>query len=78
MAKSAVARQFFIDFIENLGDHVDVEEEFEEEESIMILTDLFFGGELAIMWNPETDTLMLKPTTEGKFKELCEEISACG
>lgn len=69
MAKSAVARQFFIDLIENLGDHIDVEETFEQEESTLILTDMFFGGALAIMWNPETDTLMLKPTTICKFKE---------
>ena len=62
MTKEAVARQFFMDFIENLGYYVNRYQEFEEEECNMILTDLFFGERLEIKWNPKTDTLMLKPT----------------
>ncbi|MCW3985151.1 MAG: hypothetical protein NWE91_01910 [Candidatus Bathyarchaeota archaeon] len=61
MTKEAVIRQFFSDFIENLGCKVNGYEEFDEEECNMILTDLFFAGRLEIKWNPKAHTLMLKP-----------------
>lgn len=61
MTKAAVVRQFFLDLLENLGYHVDARKEFEDEESNMILTDLFFDGKLELKWNPETQALMLKP-----------------
>lgn len=61
MTTEAIARQYFIDFLENLGCHVKGYEEFDEEESAMILADLFFAGRLEIKWNPEKDTLMVKP-----------------
>ena len=62
MSKEAIARQFFMDLIGNLGEQVDCFEDFEEEECNVILTNLFFDGQLEMKWNPETDTLMLKPT----------------
>ena len=37
MTIEAVVRQFFMDFIENLGYHVDERKEFEDEECNMIL-----------------------------------------
>jgi len=61
MTREAVARQFFMDFLENLGYPVDSYKEFEEEECNMILTDLFFDGRLEVKWNPKTGNLMLKP-----------------
>jgi len=61
MTKEAVVRQFFIDFLENLGHHVNDYEEFEEEECNTILADLFFAGKLEIKWNTHDETLMLKP-----------------
>jgi hypothetical protein len=69
MTKEAIARQFFMDFLENLGERVDCYEEFEEEECNMILTDLFFAGQLEVGWNPETNTLMLKPAIICNVKE---------
>lgn len=68
MTKKAVARQFFRDFIENLGDNVNSEEKFEEE-STMIITEMFFAGQLELKWNPKTDTLMFKPTFVIDVKE---------
>ena len=62
MSKDAVVRQFFLDFLENLGDHVGECEEHDEEERNQILADLFFDGRLEIKWNAETKKLMLKPT----------------
>ncbi|MGD0496195.1 MAG: hypothetical protein ABSB28_09190 [Candidatus Bathyarchaeia archaeon] len=46
MSKEAVARQFFLDFIENLGSEYEDEynQEHDEEEANLILTDLFFSG----------------------------------
>lgn len=77
MTKEAVVRQFFMDFIENLGDHVDEKKEFEDEECNMILTDLFFAGKLEMKWNPKRHSLMLKPeivirTREPKSKSNTE------
>ena len=62
MSKDAVVRQFFLDFLENLGDHVGECEERDDEERNQILADLFFDGRLEIKWNAETGKLMLKPT----------------
>ena len=61
MTREAVARQFFMDFLENLGYPVDSHKEFEEEECNMMLTNLFFDGRLETRWNPKTGNLMLKP-----------------
>ena len=46
MSKDAVVRQFFLDFLENLGDHVGECQEYDEEERIQILADLFFDSRL--------------------------------
>jgi hypothetical protein len=62
MSKDAVVRQFFLDFLENLGDHVGEYQEHDEEERNQILADLFFDGRLEIKWNVENKKLMLKPT----------------
>jgi hypothetical protein len=67
MTIEAVARQYFRDFLENLGYHVNGYEEFDEEESNMILADLFFEGRVEIKWDPETHTLMLKPCARRSF-----------
>jgi hypothetical protein len=69
MTKEAVVRQFFMDFVENLGYHVDERNEFEDEESNMILTDLFFAGKLEMKWNPKKHSLMLKPEIVINIKE---------
>ena len=69
MTKEAVVRQFFMDLLDNLGYHVDPRREFEEEESSMILTDLFFDGKLELKWNPDLHSLMLKPELTIDFKE---------
>jgi hypothetical protein len=62
MSKDSVVRQFFLDLLENLGDHIDEYETRDEEERNQILADLFFYGRLEIKWNAETKKLMLKPT----------------
>ncbi|MGB8779887.1 MAG: hypothetical protein WCD81_04470 [Candidatus Bathyarchaeia archaeon] len=61
MSKEAVARQFFLDFIENLGSEYEDEynQEHIEEEANLILTDLFFSGLLKIEWNPRKHVLRL-------------------
>ena len=41
MSKETVAKQFFTDFLENLGDNLDGEDERNTEEANFILTDLF-------------------------------------
>ena len=64
MTKEAIARQHFMDFLENLGDREYGYEEYSEEESDWILTDLFFSGLLVVKWNPEKHTLMLKSPNE--------------
>ncbi|MGB9134711.1 MAG: hypothetical protein WCC63_03885 [Candidatus Bathyarchaeia archaeon] len=69
MTKEAVVRQFFMDFVENLGYQVDERKEFEDEESNMILTDLFFAGKLEMKWNPKKHSLMLKPKITINIKE---------
>ena len=61
MSKDAVVRQFFLDFIENLGDPVDEYQEHDSEECNQILTDMFFDGRLEIKWNVKSKNLMLKP-----------------
>lgn len=48
MTKDAVVRQFFLDFLENLGEYVDECEEHDAEECNQILADLFFDGRLEI------------------------------
>jgi len=60
MTNEAIARQYFMDFLENLGDHEYGCEEYSEEESDQIITDTFFSGGLIISWNPKKHTLMLK------------------
>ena len=64
MTKEAVARQYFRDFLENLGDHEHSCEEYCEEESNQIITETFFSGELIVRWDPSRHTLMLKFTTD--------------
>ncbi|MGA3193113.1 MAG: hypothetical protein ABSD73_11490 [Candidatus Bathyarchaeia archaeon] len=61
MSKEAVARQFFLDFTENLGSEYEDEynQEHIEEEANLILTDLFFSGLLKIEWNPRKHVLRL-------------------
>ena len=62
-ARTVVTRQFFMDFLENLGEQViDYEQLEEEEECNQIIADLFFAGQMELKWNPETEKLMLKPT----------------
>lgn len=55
MTKEAVARQYFIDFVENLGEDYEYDCEYdqdrEEEEATLILADLFFSGLLEIKWD---------------------------
>lgn len=60
MTKEAIARQYFRDFLENLGDHEYGYEEYNAEESAQIITEAFFSGELIIRWNRKKHTLMLK------------------
>jgi len=69
MTKEAVVRQFFMDFVENLGYDFDGWEEFEDEECNMIIADLFFAGKLEIKWNPNKHSLMLKPEIVINIKE---------
>lgn len=57
MTKEDVAKQFFWDFLENLGDSSD--DERVEEEANFVLTDLFFSGLLKVEWNPKTHSLGL-------------------
>lgn len=61
MTREAVARQFFTDFIENLGDDYICEyaETCSDEECNWIIADYFFSGMLKIYWNPEKHRLML-------------------
>jgi len=61
MSKEAVARQVFLYFIENLGSEIEDEydQEYDEEEANLILTDLFFSGLLKIEWNPRKHVLRL-------------------
>jgi hypothetical protein len=70
MSKEAVVRQFFLDFIENLGSEYEDEnnQEHIEEEANLILTDLFFSGLLKIEWNPRKHALRLN-FRERKNKE---------
>jgi len=65
MTREAVTRQFFIDFLENLGDNSGRHEQacdfYDEEDANMILVDMFFAGQLELKWNSETHKLMIKP-----------------
>lgn len=62
MSKEAVVKQFFMDFIENLGENIDEYEEYDQEECNQILANMFFASNLEIKWNSKTERLMLKPT----------------
>jgi hypothetical protein len=69
MTIEAVARQYLRDFLENLGGRINRYEKFDEEESTMILTDLFFAGRLKIKWDPKIHMLMIKPEIVINVKE---------
>lgn len=61
MTKEAVAKEFLLDFLENLGDYeYDPHEGLGEEESKIILADLFFGGLLKLRWDPKKHSLILE------------------
>lgn len=63
MSKESVARQFFWDFLENLGEEYKPDSDLsnsDREEANFILTDLFFAGLLKIGWNHKTQTLVLQ------------------
>jgi hypothetical protein len=62
LSKEAVVKQFFMDFIENLGENIDEYEEYDQEECNQILANMFFASNLEIKWNSKTERLMLKPT----------------
>jgi hypothetical protein len=64
MSIEATTRQYFRDFLENLGDHEYGYEEYSEEEGDQIITAAFFFGGLIIRWNPKKHTLMLKIITK--------------
>ena len=61
MTREAVVRQFFLDFIENLGTEHEDEDitPYVEEEASLVLTDLFFSGLLKLEWNAKKHTLRL-------------------
>jgi hypothetical protein len=60
VTKEAVARQFFIDFVENSGDtEEDPHEEYPSEESLLVVTDWFFSGLMEIGWNPRKHMLVI-------------------
>lgn len=61
LTREAVARQFFLDFVENLGSEHEDEDitPYVEEEASLILADLFFSGLLRIEWNPKKHVLRL-------------------
>ena len=61
MGKATVIRQYFVGLLENLGDSIEDRDIRNEEECNEILTDLFFSGKLELKWNPDKETLMLKP-----------------
>ena len=81
MTREAVTRQFFIDFLENLGDkskrHEYAHDFYDDEEANVILADMFFAGQLELKWNLESHTLMLKPRIviqcEGELKSALEK-----
>ena len=61
MPKEAVARQFFTDFLENLGDYeYDPHEGFGHEESHMIIAGFFFAGQMKLRWDPKRHVLVLE------------------
>jgi hypothetical protein len=59
LAKEAVARQYFMDFIENLGESFEDDVQLDDEEANLTLTDLFFSGELELKLSPHEHTLLL-------------------
>lgn len=59
MTKEYVARQFFWDFMENLGDNYKNDDEQDVEEANFILADWFFSGLLEIKWDPEKHKLIV-------------------
>jgi len=81
MTKEAVARQFFMDFIENLGESYEdnYDQDHNEEEANLILTDLSFSGLLEVERDPKKRTLLLqilskKPVTTNVPTQLSKEI----
>ena len=64
MTKEAVARQFFSDFLENLGNECECEQgqPWLGEEFNMILISQFFSGNLEIRWNCQRHSLMFRST----------------
>jgi hypothetical protein len=64
--KEAVVRQYFRDFLENLGDceFDDDFDEWTEEEGNQMISDAFFSGGLMIGWSVKQHTLMLKLVAE--------------
>lgn len=54
MTRGCVARQFFWDFMENLGDNSNDDDAQNMEEANFILTDWFFSGLLEIRWDPKS------------------------
>lgn len=61
MTKEAIARQYFMDFLDCLYEYDVDYDEYSEEEFLRIVVDLFFAGDLKIKWNSDKHTLMLKP-----------------
>jgi len=59
MTKESVARQFFWDFLENLGDCPSHDDEQTAEEANFILADWFFSGMLEIKWDPKKQNRIL-------------------
>lgn len=64
LTKEAVARQFFHDFMENLGSEYECEQGqfWQDEECNMILINEFFSGTLEIRWDPQEHSLMFRST----------------
>ena len=61
MTKESVARQFFMDFVENLGEDYEYDCECAQdcgEEATLILADLFFSGLLEIKWDFENQQIV--------------------
>jgi len=80
MTIEAVARQYFMDFLENLGDceyggEEYVDEEYIEEQSNQIIADDFFSGELVIGWDTKEHELILMYIDKGKVAEDIKQLS---
>jgi hypothetical protein len=77
--KEAVVRQYFRDFLENLGD-CEFDDDFDElndEESNQIISDAFFSGGLMISWSVKQHTLMLKFVAEKMNARKVACMHAC-